>query len=123
MAWPAEPSNIVPSVETGGDVALSPSSSSEHSDGSGPSTYPPTPTDFRRQAMDGPHGPGDPWEWRWERLEWDAVRTRSSKAAYEETRAGLPGAMRSQREDKEWERRSRDEHAEFSVNKFDLATY
>ncbi|KAK0612946.1 hypothetical protein B0T17DRAFT_620320 [Bombardia bombarda] len=58
MAWPPEPSNIMPSVETSGDVALSPSSSSEHSDGSGPSTYPPTPTDFRREAMDGPHGPG-----------------------------------------------------------------
>jgi hypothetical protein len=59
MAWPAELSNVLSSVETGGDTVSSPSSSSGHSDLSRISTYPPTPTNFRRQAMDGPQMTSD----------------------------------------------------------------
>ncbi|KND86525.1 hypothetical protein TOPH_08827 [Tolypocladium ophioglossoides CBS 100239] len=109
MAEPAEPSNILPTVETSGDVASSPSTSSEHSDGSGYSTYPPTPTDARRRAMDGPQRSEDQLDWRWEFLEWDAVRSGLSETQYKERKVEVAVGIRSWREDDECERRNREE--------------
>lgn len=76
MAFPVNPSNIAPSIETGGHTIRSPSPSS---DGSGYNTYPPTPTETRIEARNGPHGPEHEWEWRWELLEWRAVHWRWRK--------------------------------------------
>jgi hypothetical protein len=109
MAWPTGPSNVLPSVETGDDVVSSPSSSSGHSDRSGISTYPPTPTDFRRQAMDGPQMANDQKEkgdGNWEWLELKAIGSRLSEARYEENRVEMEDRIRSSREDKECERRN-----------------
>jgi hypothetical protein len=124
MAWPADPSNILPSVKTGGDIVSSPSSSSEHSDGSGYSTYAPTPTNAWRQAMDGSLGPDGRWGWRWERWEWDAVRSRMSEAQYEERKVEMAARMKSLREDQECKRRSDAERAAMNDPKWkDLDKY
>jgi hypothetical protein len=117
MAWPADRANVMPSVEMGSDAMSSPSTTSGRSDRTGYSTYPPTPTDFRRQAMDGPEGPDPPAEWQWERLEWNAVRLRLSKAQYKENKVEMAAAIRSSREDEECERRNREEWETISALK------
>ena len=115
MVWPAEPSNVLPLVEMSSDAVSSPfSSSSGHSDHSGPSTYPPTPNDFRREAMDGPQMTSDQkekGEGNWDQLEWGAVQSRLSEAQYKERKIEMVAAIRSGREDNEYERRNDVERA------------
>lgn len=116
MAWPVGPSDVLPSVEAGGDAVSSPSSSC-HSDRSGYSTYPPAPTDFRRQAMDGPQLTDEQRRMgkaNWGGAEWMTVRYRLSEAWYEETRMEMTVAIRSSRENEECERRNREEWAAIS---------
>lgn len=109
MARAAEPRSTPPPVEAAGDVVSSPSAGSEHSDGSGYSTYPPTPTDARRQAISGPQGQGGELDWQWDFVEWNAVRNRLSETEYEETKAEVAVRARSRREDEECERRRSEE--------------
>ncbi|KJZ69992.1 hypothetical protein HIM_10619 [Hirsutella minnesotensis 3608] len=116
MAKPVESLDTLPPVGTGADVSLP--SSSEHSDGSGYSTYPPTPSNARRQAIAGPQGPQDQWDWGWEFLEWDTVRCRLSETQYEERKVEVAARIRSWREDEECERRNRQELEEIYALKW-----
>ena len=112
MAWPPDPSNDMPSVETGdgvdADAVRSPSTSSD--DNSMISTYPPTPTDFRREAKSGPQpiypdkGRSSDAKWEaamgsanWEGLEWRAVARHLSEAQYEERKVARVAGIRAQR--------------------------
>ncbi|KAF2242263.1 hypothetical protein BU26DRAFT_570949 [Trematosphaeria pertusa] len=101
MASPASPSNALPPVETGIDIESSPSNSSEDSDSSGYSTYPPT-DDEPRQVTPGPDD-------RWERLEWIALRNDWTKKRYQEEKLEIADDLKSQREDEACKRRELEE--------------
>lgn len=111
MAWPIEASDVMPSVETTAMFVSSPCGSSEHSAHSGISTYPPTPTDYRHKAMDGPQGPEYERDGNWHFLEWWAVCRRFSQCRYEESRVNKAYALRSRREDEECAQRNEEEWA------------
>ncbi|KAJ9137662.1 hypothetical protein NKR23_g8951 [Pleurostoma richardsiae] len=138
MAWPPQPSSIIPPTEmamseaTGADPVRSPSVSS---DDSMISTYPPTPSDCRREAKHGPQpiypqkGYDSDVAWKeamgsanWEGFEWRAIAWRWSEAEYEEGKKGKVEVLRHKRSLREYvesKRRDLDERADIGhANRF-----
>ncbi|KAH9906989.1 hypothetical protein F4778DRAFT_607879 [Xylariomycetidae sp. FL2044] len=131
MAWPPKPSEIMPSVETAVDPIASPSVSSEDTDSSNISTFPPTPTEFRIQARQGPPLKcPPPWRnrdmdqefafastnWYWK--EWRAVHERYTQALYEEHTKVMANAFRRYRSERENYECQDDSTAEWQITKY-----
>ena len=106
----AQMSNVLPSVETGSNLASPPPADGDSNDGSeqsnisGYSTYPPTPG----ESQESPE-PEDPWE----RLEWRRRHWHWTEEEYQYDRYFLKEALidsaRSRREDDERKRRHDEE--------------
>ncbi|ERS98555.1 hypothetical protein HMPREF1624_05340 [Sporothrix schenckii ATCC 58251] len=110
MAWPptAGQRTALPADAETSPAALPSPTSSTRSDNSRISTFPPTPTDVRRQAMGGPRAkpPSEKLVWttkfEWEYTEWNAVRSHLTEADY----------ARRKRETEEFARKDRSQREE-----------